>query len=230
MINVAVSKNTLANNPNLKSHIESLSTKHQQKIFKVQHINTLNDNKVQIFIVNMDNYDKTVIDNINSYFIFIGDDLSKIVINNNASNNYFIKRPLDFDKIDEILFHIRKKIQNNFIVVQTNEGELRLRICDLNYISIEGRALAYHLNNKEIFYSNTLTKSFVKAISPLDKHDLLLFIKPSLLINITKIRIIDTNRIIFDNGEILPVASTHKKIIQEEWEKYHDFDNRHQHR
>lgn len=226
MINVAVSKNTLYNQPALKNHIESLMQVGGRKIFNVSHTNDLNDNNVDIFIVNTENYDTTIIDNTKAYFVFVGNDLSKVIINNNACNNYFIKSPLDFEKVDEILLHIRKKIQNNFIVVQTGEGDMKLQINELNYIDIFGRTLCYHLCNKEERYSSTLTTSFKKAIAPLDKHDLLLFIKPSLLINISKIRIIDTNKITFENGDSIPVASTQRKIIQKEWEQFYDFDNR----
>lgn len=227
MINVAISKSILQDWPKLKLHIENLIQRGGRQIFKVSHINTLNDNGVTIFIVNIDNYDITVIDNTKGYFIFVGNDLSKIIINNNACNNYFIQNLKDLKKLDEILLHIRKKVQNNFIVVQTSEGDMKLQINELNYIDISGRTLCYHLTNKEEHYSSTLTTSFKKAISPLDEHDLLLFLKPSLLINVSKIKIIDTNKITFENGDWMPVATTQRKIIQEEWEAFHDFDNRH---
>lgn len=227
MINVAVSQNTLEKRPDLKAHIENLLRNEvKRQVFNVTHINNLNDNNIDIFIVNLDNYDTTIVNNNKGYFIFIGNDLSRIIINNNACNNYFIKKPLELDKIDEILLHIRKKIQNNYIVIQTTKGDMKLQINELNCIDIQGRSLCYHLTNGIQMHSSTLTTSFVKAIAPLDAHDLLLFIKPSLLVNISKIKMIDTNKIYFENDEWLPVASTVRKIIQEEWEKFYDFDNR----
>lgn len=226
MINVAISRNSNQICPNLKIHIEDLMKEGGRQVFKVSHINSLNDNDIDIFIVNTENYDVTTITNTTGYFIFAGNDLSKIIINNNACNNYFIKSLFDFEKIDEILLHIRKKIQNNFIVVQTTDGDVRIRINELNYVDIIGRTLCYHLANRQDLYSSTLTSSFKKAISPLDKHDLLLFIKPSLLINISKIKMINNNKIVFENETWIPVASTQRKIIQEEWESFHDFDNK----
>lgn len=230
MIDVAVSRNTLQAYPTLKSHIENLTAKEGKKIFRVSHINTLNDNNIDIFIVNTENYDTTIIDNTRGYFVFVGNDLSKIVINNNACNNYFIQSPFEYQKLDEILMHIRKKIQKNFIIVQTTEGDMKLQINELNYIDISGRALCYHLTSGEEKSGATLTTSFQKAITPLDKHDLLLFIKPSLLLNVSKIRLVNTNSITFENGHWIPVPSTQRKIIQQEWEAFHDFDNRHQQR
>lgn len=226
MINIAVSKQTLDIRPDLKNHIENLLNEDSRPIFNVSHINDLNDKKVNIFIVNLDAYyNEIVIHNTEGYFIFVGNDLSKIILDNNSCNNYFIKKPIDYNKLDEILLHIKKKIQKNYIVVQTNLGDLRLQISELNYINIEGRNLCYHLVNNEKFFSKSLTSSFKKAITPLDKHEMLLFLHPSLLINIAKIRIIDTNVIYFDNGEKINVSSKSREIIQKEWEEFHEFDN-----
>lgn len=226
MINIAISTQTLETRPDLKEHIESLLNENSQPIFNVSHINNLNDKKTNIFIVNLDAYyDEIVIHNTEGYFIFVGNDLSKIILDNNACNNYFIKKPIDYDKLDEILLHIRKKIQKNFIVVQTNLGDLKLQISELNYVNIEGRSLCYHLVNDEKFYSNSLTGSFKKAITPLDKHEMLLFLHPALLLNVSKIRIIDTNIIYFENGEKINVSSKSREIIQKEWEAFHEFDN-----
>lgn len=196
-------------------------------MFSVSHVNDLNDSDVDIFIVNTDShYDIIEVNNTVSYFIFVGNDLNKIMINNNACNNYFIKRPLDYNKLDEILFHIRKKIQKNFIIASTPDGERKICIKHLNYINIINRSLCYHLANQNDCYSLSLTGSFKKAISPLDKHDLLLFISPSLLINISKIKMIDTNIITFDDNTTFYASVPQRKIIYEEWTKFYDFENR----
>lgn len=228
MINIAVSQSTLNSRPDFQQHVEGLLSKTGQQIFKVFHLNDIKDNNAHINVVNIDTYEQTIIENSNTYYIFIGNDLSKIVLKNNACNNYFVQKPVDYKKLDEILFHIRKKIQNNFICIQTIEGDQRLKISELNYVNIEGRNLCYHLTDGTKTNSTTLTTSFIKAITPLDQHELLLFIKPSLLINISKIKIVDTNRIIFDNKDWMPVSSPQRKIIKEEWEAFHDFDNRYQ--
>lgn len=228
MINIAVSNSTLQSRPDFQAHVESLLSKTGQQIFKVSHLNDIISNNAHINIVNIDTYKQTTIEDSTTYYIFIGNDLSKIVLKNNACNNYFVQKPVDYEKLDEILFHIRRKIQNNFICIQTTEGDQRLQINELNYVNIEGRNLCYHLANGTKTNSATLTTSFKKAITPLDQHELLLFIKPSLLINISKVKIVDTNRIIFDNDDWMPVSTLQRKIIKEEWEDFHDFDNRYQ--
>lgn len=228
MINVAVSRSTLETKPNFQQHVEGLLSKTGQPIFKVFHLNDIKNSNAHINIVNIDTYEQTIIEDSKTYYIFIGNDLSKIILKNNACNNYFVQKPIDYKKLDEILFHIRKKIQNSFICIQTIEGDWRLQINELNYVNIEGRNLCYHLTDGTTTNSATLTTSFKKAITPLDQHELLLFIKPSLLINISKIKIIDTNRIIFDNNDWMPVSTPQRKIIKEEWETFHDFDNRYQ--
>lgn len=180
-----------------------------------------------IYIIDIDTcYDKLVIDNANkSYFIFVGNNLSNIFINNEMANNYFITHPIDADKLKEIIEHIRRKIQKNCIVVQTVDGATRLSINEVNYINIEGRNLCYHLINGENEYSYTLTTSFKKAITPLDQHELLCFLPPSLLLNITKVRTIGTNYVIFENKDTLYVPTTQRKVIQAKWEEFNNFDN-----
>lgn len=226
LINVGLSKYTLETYPELKNQIENLMRKEEKRqIFRTSLVHDLDDNNVDIFIVNLDRYDITTIQNIKGYFILVGNDLSKLVFNNNACNNYFVRNLLDFNKIEEILLHIRKKIQKNSIIVPTSKGDYRLLISELNYIDIEGRSLCYHLANGASLCSRSMTTSFKKTISPLDEHDLLLFIKPSLLINVNHIRIIDTNRITFDNNDWLPVTKTQREIIQERWNDIYEFEN-----
>lgn len=180
-----------------------------------------------IYIIDIDTfYEKLVIDNANkSYFIFVGNNLSNIFINNEMANNYFITHPIDGDKLKEIIEHIRKKIQRNCIVVRTVDGITKLSINEVNYINIEDRNLCYHLTSGVKEYSYTLTTSFKKAITPLDQHDLLCFLPPSLLINITKIRTIGTNYVDFENKERFYVSVPQRKAIQEQWEEFNNFDN-----
>lgn len=226
MINVAVSKNTLSQRPDLKEHIESHLDEQGRRIFRVNHINDLkSDEHADIFLVNLDNYQKIVIDNTNSFFILAGNDLSRVVLSNNSCNNYFIQKPIDYNKVDEILFHIRRKIQNNYIIIKTTDGDRKLQICDLNYIDIRGRAPCFHLASGIDIYGKTLIKSFKKTISPLHEHELLYFIEPSLLINISKIKMINNTQIYFDNDDWLAIPAVHIKAIHKEWENYYDFDN-----
>lgn len=199
-------------------------------MFEIKAVNdsepVVDDNEtIYIFVTNLDNYKLLDINNHKGIFVFFGNDISKLILNNNATNNYFIKKPINLDELDKVLTHVYQKVQNNLIILKTQEGNRRAYVSNLNYVDIVKRQIYYHMTNKTIYKSNTMTTSFQKAITPLDKHSKLLFLAPSLLINIVNIEVIDTNNIIFSNGEQLYVSSPQRKIIQERWEEYFQFDN-----
>lgn len=179
-----------------------------------------------VFMIDLEaDFSYLTIDNSESYFIFIGNNLSKIVLNNNACHNFYVKTPVDKEKIFQILNYIKHVIQKEYVTLSTIDGDTRLRLDELNYIDIQKRNLCYHLTDKTSCQSSTLTTSFLKAIQPLDQHKSLLFIKPSLLINILKVKTIDTNRIIFDNGDIYYCSTPQRKIIEARWHYVNDFIN-----
>lgn len=110
MLKIALSRGTCEKYPALKGHLEGLKNYKGQTLYKIYCINTLESSEYDIYITNIDLYPQLIVDNSRSYFIFIGNDLSKMVLNNNSCNNYFLKEPLDIDKLDDVLRHIRKKI------------------------------------------------------------------------------------------------------------------------
>lgn len=225
MLKIALSRGTYEKYPLLKEHLEGLKSYKDQTLYRVYCINTLESSEYDIYITNIDLYPQLVVDNSRSYFIFIGNDLSKMVLHNDSCNNYFLKEPLDLHKLDEVLRHIRRKIQNNYIVLTTTKGLFRIKINELNFINIENRALSYHLACNRIERGMSLTGSFKNAINPLQDNDLLFFMPPALLVNLNHIRLIGKNTLLFDSGEELYIPSTYYEPIKIAWEEYHQFDN-----
>lgn len=116
-------------------------------------------------------------------------------------------------------------MSKDFIIARTKTKDSKVLIKQLNYINIEKRNLCYHLVDNETKQGVTLTTTFYRAITPLDQFESLVFIRPSLLVNVSNIAEICTNKIIFEDGDILYLPRAKRQIIHEEWIKYHNFIN-----
>lgn len=118
---------------------------------------------------------------------------------------------------DEIKVKVVNKVKSKIMLVPTVAGEEMVYIKNLNYINIEERSLCYHLSEGVIKASYVLRNSFVKSINHYLHHENLLFIKPSLLINIANIKALNRDFITFKNGEILYYPKKHYDLIREQW-------------
>ena len=86
----------------------------------------------------------------------------------------------DFEPTIKIIHEVKSKI----MIVD----DVKIYIRHLNYVDIEGRSLCYHMSYGYIQANRTLRTSFEKAMYPYLKHENLLFLKPSLLINLSNIK------------------------------------------
>lgn len=111
------------------------------------------------------------------------------------------------------------KIIVRLMIISTPEGDRRIDMDLLNYIDIEQRSLCYHLKSGPVKAAHVLRTSFAKAIEHYLHNKNLLFIKPSLLINMDNVDILNKDHIIFSNGEILYYPKKHYGLIYEQWIK-----------
>lgn len=220
MLNIAICGNT---SEDLKAQLESFTNRYSIYVFKTLYQCEESPTYFDVYIIFSN--DNIIINNERSYFIFVGDNFKNIIVNNNICNNYFVKG-LNYEKITEILNHIKRKIQKSHFMVRTSKGSTKVALKDLKYIDIRGRNLCYHLELGEELNSLTLTTSFYKAIEPLIKNESLLFLKPSILVNLNKIKTIGTNYIIFEDEDILYLSNPNTKKVKEAWEEFYQFENR----
>lgn len=115
--------------------------------------------------------------------------------------------------------NIVTKSQSRIMLVPTAVGEELVYIKDLNYVNIEDRSLCYHMHNNILKASHVLRTSFEKSVSQYLHHPNLLFIKPSLLINVSNIKCLDREKIIFRNNETLYYPKKHYDVIKDKWLK-----------
>lgn len=188
-----------------------------------------------IYIMDMESKDDTIElgkkimeINGNSYFIYLGKDINDIRKALKLHINYYLLKPIEKEDLLHILKIIKRKIQDDTIVIQIPTGERRVRANNLNYINIVKRCLCYHLKDGTMFDGQILRSSFEKAISPLQFHKSksFLFLPPSLLINIGEVKIVNGDHIIFENDDILYFPKKAHDTIREAWTNYSRFINK----
>ena len=163
-----------------------------------------------------------------SYFIYLGKDMNDIRKALKLHINYYLLKPIETEDLLHILKTIKRKIQDDTIVIQIPTGDRKVRANNLNYINIVKRCLCYHLKDGTMFDGQTLRSSFEKAISPLQFHKSksFLFLPPSLLINIGEVKIVNGDHVIFENDDILYFPKKAHDTVKEAWTNYSRFINK----
>ena len=139
-------------------------------------------------------------------------------------SDYFITKPFDKEEVVEILDEIKNYVKQESIIIKIPNGERRIRINNLNYINIVRRCLCYHLKDGAMFDGQALRSSFEKAIDPLDKHKSFLFLPPSLLINLSEIKIVNADNLIFENNDVLYFPKKSCETVRSAWKNYNRID------
>lgn len=160
----------------------------------------------------------------NGHFIFMSKNPNNAHLTTKIRSSYFITKPYEEEEIVEILSEIKKEIREDSVIIKIPTGERRIRVNDLNYINIVRRCLCYHLKDGTMFDGQTLRSSFEKAITPLQNHSSFVFLTPSLLINLSEIKILNKDHVIFENDEVLYFPMKQHDYIREKWAEYHTFE------
>ena len=155
-----------------------------------------------------------------SLFIFSSENRENIHKIAKRQLGYFLLKPVIKEDFIELLKKVKKNVKERCIIVPTSVGERRIHIANFNYLDIVKRCLCYHLADGNMFDGQTLRASFEKTIKPLDEHPALLFIAPSLLINLENIKELNKESVTFENDSILYISKKAYEIISIEWHKY----------
>ena len=153
-----------------------------------------------------------------SRFIYFSSFESNAYYSAKIRADYFLKKPIDPEDVEGILSDIKKEIKNESVIIQTAAGERKVYVQQLNYVNITKRCLSYHLMDC-VFEGQTLRGSFEKAITPLQNNPMLLFLHPSLLINLNNIKELSSDHIIFENDDITYFPKKAYDTIREKWLK-----------
>ena len=183
--------------------------------------------RYDIYIMDMDSSEdtialgKTMMDiDAGSRFIYMSSDTTKAYSVFKLHADYFLEKPIDIQEFNIILTRIKQKIQEDNIIIKIPTGERRIRSNNLNYINIVKRCLCYHLRDGAMFDGQTLRTSFENAIYPLQNSQMFLFLPPSLLINLSEIKIVNSDNIIFENDDVVYFPKKDYNIVREAWLNY----------
>lgn len=153
-------------------------------------------------------------------YICMSSNSNSAALSAKARADFFITKPYDKEEIYEIILEIKKEIKQDSVIIKIPGGERRIRTNHLNYIDIVKRCLCYHLQDGTMFDGQTLRTSFEKAIDPLQHNPQFLFLPPSLLINLSEIKIINGDNLIFENDSKLFFPKKAYDTIREAWINY----------
>lgn len=157
---------------------------------------------------------------VGKHFVYISSDPKTAILATKARADYYALKPIEIEEFREILKEIKAQIKDDSIIIKIASGERRVRINSLNYIDIEKRCLCYHLSDGTMFDGQTLRSSFEKAITPLNLNKSFLFLAPSLLINISAIKILNKDNIIFENDDVLYFPAKQYDKVRETWHNF----------
>ena len=155
-----------------------------------------------------------------SKFLYIANDINKAYEATTIFADYFLPKPIPVDGLKKILSKVLKSIRGNSLVIQTAAGERRVRLNIINYVNIVKRCLCYHLNDGSMFDGQTLRVAFEKAMAQLINHESFVFIDPSLLINLSEIKILEKDHAIFENGDVVYFPKKAYDLVRERWVNY----------
>ena len=133
----------------------------------------------------------------------------------------YLVKPISSTHLKNIMNRIMRSIKSKSCILKTKEGNLKVNLNNLLYINIEERNTCFHLKDKKIL-GLSLRGSFKNAqLYLLDKPELL-FVKPSLIVNIDNIECLSREKIIFSNQEIYYLPRGAYKSIEPVWNYYHE--------
>ena len=134
--------------------------------------------------------------------------------------NYVLK-PVSKEKLfftfDEMLEHIKREDEEDFIIVKSSEGIQKILISNLVFAEVIGRNVRYHLNSGKVI---ECAESFSSAYDRLMKYGC--FIKPhrSYLVNMKYVDTIENNRVTLQTLSKVPVAQGRAREIKLQYLNY----------
>lgn len=231
MLSIAIYSNNETTTTDLKFLIQDflIETKTMAKVSAFQKGEDVIEfpAKYDIYLIDMDTDEDSLslgsqlmnIDD-NGYFVLFSQEPANAYRATKIHAHYFLDKPFNKEEVFKVLTKIRKRVREDSIIIKTPLGERRVRVHNVNYINIVKRCLCYHLQDGTMFDGQTLRSSFEKAIGPLQEHESFVFVSPSLLINLSEIKIMDADHLIFENDDVLFFPKKAYDLIHDRWVNY----------
>lgn len=131
--------------------------------------------------------------------------------------NYLLK-PIGREELYSLLDELYIHAQQNRYILKTPEGSRKIILDDLIYVNIGRRSLLYHMRDGTVLEGLNIRTNFEIEVSSIIKVDGFLFLRPSLLVNLSEIEMISKEEVTFSNGEKIKVSKPQLKELKKAWE------------
>lgn len=135
----------------------------------------------------------------------------------------YLLKPVDkallFSTLDEALEkYLRKK--NDFIVVKTKLGNLKVNLSQILYVQLSNRFLFYYLNDGSMIKSLYLRVGFTEAIAPLLEKSNFFLCGAGIAVNLHFISKLENDSILFCDKFSVSLGTKSFRILKSRWVDY----------
>ena len=137
---------------------------------------------------------------------------------------HYLMKPLDRYKLFSVLDRATASLQSaeeQFIVVRTKEGEVRVPLNDLQFVSLKNRTLHYHLVRGSDVDGLVIRVPFREAVAPILRDGRFVLCGISMVVNLTCIDQMDCESVLLNDGTMLYPSKTACSALKKEWVAYH---------
>ena len=137
---------------------------------------------------------------------------------------HYLMKPLDRNKLFSVLDRAVLQLQREdeqFILVRTKEGDVRISMNDLQFVSLKNRALHYHLVRGSDVDGLVIRVPFREAVASILKDSRFVLCGISMVVNLTCIDQMDCESVLLNDGTMLYPSKTACSALKKEWVAYH---------
>lgn len=137
---------------------------------------------------------------------------------------HYLMKPLDRNKLFSVLDRAMaqlQRIEDKFILVRTRDGEVRVPLNDLQFVSLQNRALHYHLVRGSDVDGLVIRVPFREAVAPILKDSRFVLCGISMVVNLTCIDQMDCESVLLNDGTMLYPSKAACSALKKEWTAYH---------
>lgn len=135
---------------------------------------------------------------------------------------YYLVKPVAKEKLNSVLvsaFQMLITYDNNVFPVRTKSGTISVSYSSICFVELSRRSLHFVCRENEIS-SVTIQGSFKEAVARLLENEQFYACGASIVVNLSLIRSIDKNELIFINGKTITIPRAIQKQLYAAWIDY----------
>ncbi len=108
-----------------------------------------------------------------------------------------------------------------FVTLKTKSGLQRVSIRDVVYGELVGHYVQYHLLDGTVLEGTSVRTSFREAVAPLLAHDRFILCSTSFFVNLSYVKMIDSEGLKLSGGGIVPLSRSMRTDVTNRWLDYY---------